>query len=435
MSLFHDFDNEIITVEESESSETSSTSSSSSSSATKIKIKPDPFGINIDRDTFENVACSISHFPFILKETHRGLLPIAWQFGNRKSTPFIFLLVQLGIDLQQFLPDERGGLITPNYNVLVGACCIERYYKSTDVEYQSIVDTTRLDVLRDLKQHKLFFKEDIESYSLVSTVLKESIFPQRRFLFLVDWDPTQLSKPIVISDCRTALTPLQYVTVTPPSSLSAITIDMFRTVLELGYKYYHKQMGFLYYTTTKVVGDEIIITTPFRMACEKFTTGIVLKIIDDIVRPTTRTITRTTTTTSRSSNSKHHDIQCSKLFHSQFIHSMLNNRVHVEGLYRMIRIDPSVLQQLLVKVPSDHYEEIIVDTSCNVSSSKRRSYPRDDIILDGSSLPLLPSLPTDLHNDQQNEEEEKTAMARKVSDSSSGSGSSIRKNESKKRKV
>jgi hypothetical protein len=94
-----------------------------------------------------------------------------------------------------------------------------------------------------------------------------------------------------------------------------------------------------------------------------------------------------------------------------------------------------VLQQLLVKVPSDHYEEIIVDTSCNVSSSKRRSYPRDDIILDGSSLPLLPSLPTDLHNDQQNEEEEKTAMARKVSDSSSGSGSSIRKNESKKRKV
>merc|ERR1719506_1724227 len=112
---------------------------------------------------------------------------------------------------------------------------------------------------------------------------------------------------------------------------------------------------------------------------------------------------------------------------------MLNNRVHVEGLYRMIRIDPSVLQQLLGKVPSDHYEEIIVDTSCNVSSSKRRSYPRDDIILDGSSLPLLPSLPTDLHNDQQ--EEEKTAMARKVSDSSSGSGSSIRKNESKKRKV
>merc|ERR1712238_21069 len=84
-------------------------------------------------------------------------------------------------------------------------------------------------------------------------------------------------------------------TATATATTSYATIEMFRTIFELGYKHYPKEMGFLFYTTTmnnnsgdhKSVEEErtgiTTTTTPFRVVCEKFSATKVMDIINDII--------------------------------------------------------------------------------------------------------------------------------------------------------
>jgi len=389
--------------------------------------------INVLRDTFEQVATSIRLFPYVLKETYRGLLPIAWQFGNCvKTTPYILLFAQLGVEYtpQLFTEEQRGGLLMTNYNVIKGACCNERYYKPTDVEYQQKVDTKRLDVLISLREHNLMLKGDIEKYSLLETVINEKIFATQRFNYLIEWDPSLLSKPVLRFDdfssnnTTSVILPLHLASMKLSTSLAqssntalVTSIDMFRTIFELGYKYYPKEMGFLFYTSGHKSAVELRIvittTTPFRLVCERFTSTKVIEIIDDIIvqyrnRQTQSAATATTDNDMVDDTMTTNMATTYTLSHYQFIHAIMNDNVHMEGVNKLIRNDPSIVQQLLlVREPSKQRQPFKKQSLLALSQSKQPPSSSSLVSLQSQSSASSSSLLSLSSNNNNNQVEEK----------------------------
>eukprot|EP00751_Fragilariopsis_kerguelensis_P000415 CAMPEP_0170824332 /NCGR_PEP_ID=MMETSP0733-20121128/45236_1 /TAXON_ID=186038 /ORGANISM="Fragilariopsis kerguelensis, Strain L26-C5" /LENGTH=711 /DNA_ID=CAMNT_0011187551 /DNA_START=28 /DNA_END=2163 /DNA_ORIENTATION=+ len=425
--------------------------------------------INVLRDTFQQVATSIRLFPYVLTETYRGLLPIAWQFGNCvKTTPYIILFAQLGVEYtpQLFTKEQRGGLVMNNYNVIKGACCNERYFQPTNSDYQHKVDTKRLEVLMSLREHNLMVPTDIGKYSLLETVINEKMFATQRFTYLVEWDPTLLSKPVIAAATTTLLPvpdtlctgsnttttsmilPLHLASIkltslsslavpstttaataaaTATATASYTTIEMFRTIFELGYKHYPKEMGFLFYTTTMNNSGDNKSVEEARKFVKNSSATKVMEIIDDIIvqcrnrqlQNESTTTTTTTTTTANKSSMVVDDTTTTAtgttytLSHSQLIHAMMNDSVHMEGVYRLIRNDPSIVQQLLLVrelSPSPSQQQPFQKQSSLVALSQSKQPPSSSSLVSlqsqssSSSSSTLSSTPS--NNNQQEEEEE-----------------------------
>ena len=153
-------------------------------------------------ESVEELEVAIRFFPKILSSKEdTGMYPIACLLNrwageyNMKTVRFIPMFAVLGKEFGQFDERMRGGLITSRNargNLLNELATVSDSTKHNDDEVQRKMDEAFLVVLKELRRLGLFQKEDIIRYDLIGKILRQDIFPAKRFLYLVAWDPTAL---------------------------------------------------------------------------------------------------------------------------------------------------------------------------------------------------------------------------------------------------
>ena len=115
-----------------------------------------------------------------------------------KVVSFIPLLARLAIELGLFEEQERGGLLCQDID---SKNILENLMGSdpTEIdnrEHHEPVDDEYLNFLIDLRKLGLIKKEDIQRYGLLHKLCHQNCyFSEKRFRFLVEWDPNALIHP------------------------------------------------------------------------------------------------------------------------------------------------------------------------------------------------------------------------------------------------
>ena len=274
-------------------------------------------GLNCDRDTEDEVETAIRFFPNVLsKKDQCGYYPIYWLLKNVygiynvKAAFFIPLFAKLGVEFGQFKDSERGGLIITNSGNVLRELVTASYNKRNDKDgQQQLVDESYLAVIKRLRQIGLLRKKDISEYDLIWKLCQQrTSFPEQRFRYLANWDPNCLT----MSGGYLERLPLHYAT------SYCTEIRGFRAVLEVGVGHFPIEMGFLF--RKDKYGE-----TPFWMACYKYGKGVVKKIVDDIIL-NSRIRTNYTDTV------------------DALLYAGTEERVDLDGVYILLRREPSVLQ-------------------------------------------------------------------------------------------
>ena len=186
---------------------------------------------------------------------------------NVKAVSFIPLFVQLAIEFNSFPNEERGGLLIEDnggHNVLHDL--VETSHSFCDEEHQQRVDTTFLAVLIRLRRSGYFLKNDIQHYGLVHKVVQYYYFPERRFRFLTEWDPSSL--------LRTNANNFNGL----PFHCGAHNSRIFRLVFDAYVRFYPRWKGINALFTIDNYGY-----TPFLVACKFFTRIKVLEVVEEVL--------------------------------------------------------------------------------------------------------------------------------------------------------
>ncbi|OEU07200.1 hypothetical protein FRACYDRAFT_251527 [Fragilariopsis cylindrus CCMP1102] len=311
-------------------------------------------GLDSDRDTEEEVETAIRFFPEVLsrrKDVYAGILhyPIQalasacnedgdWQC-NVKTVSFIPIVARLAIEFDLFEEDERGGLLcldSDGDNVLHLLMLtddtivenLEKIYRAIDDKY--------LQVLIQLRKLGLLKKEDIERYSLLNFLCEKDYFAEKRLRFLVEWDPNALTQTDRFGQL-----------------VNAPTIQGFESVFEYGIRYFPQKKGIsvLFHKPSSSL-------TTFQYACKKHGGEKVKKIIEN-------TLARYSSSTPINSA-------------DALLSAAIDENVHVDGVYFLLRRDPDMLQKLLSSSPSSSTSSTAVaDCDINMNSNSNSSSNND----------------------------------------------------------
>ena len=157
-------------------------------------------GLNRDRDTEAQVEAAIRFFPKVLSTKHKDhIYPIWAQIATRdnkcnlKAASFVPLLAKLGGELGLFEDGKRGGLLSVKHsgpiNMLESLSTGQPNRAYHNAEHLRLVDETYLDVLKRLRQMRLFKKEDIAFYHLIHRNVAYGYgFFEQQFRYLMEWD-------------------------------------------------------------------------------------------------------------------------------------------------------------------------------------------------------------------------------------------------------
>ncbi|OEU23455.1 hypothetical protein FRACYDRAFT_216370 [Fragilariopsis cylindrus CCMP1102] len=184
-----------------------------------------------------------------------------------------------------------------------------------------LIDTKYLQVLIRLRRMGLLKKEDIQNYGLLHILCREDYFIEKRFRFLVEWDPSALTQtneygwlPI---HCTSA-----------ESSIRGLEL-----AFENGILYFPKKKGINLLFREDKYGE-----TPFQLACEKYKPKQVNEIVED-------TLIRYITS---------FDNHASPLnIADALMMAALEENVHLDSVYTLIRRQPDILQKILSESDAD----------------------------------------------------------------------------------
>ena len=229
-------------------------------------------GLDSDRDTEAEVEIAVRFFPDVLSRKGgfgRNYYPIQCiSFGwdclsnvNVKAVAFIPPLARLAIELGSFEEEERGGLLCKNLgkNVLQNLMNSDKAdLHNNHREYHEVVDDKYLQVLIRLGKLGHLKKEDIQRYSLLNKLcFAQRYYPaEKRFRFLVEWDPNALTQTDEDGDL-----PLHDAVF----SIAYPIRRLYQHVFEAGIQYFPKKKG-IHLFFHKDRNDD----TPFQGACKKF---------------------------------------------------------------------------------------------------------------------------------------------------------------------
>jgi hypothetical protein len=265
-------------------------------------------GLDCDRDTHEEVETAIRFFPQVLCERYWGTHPpIYAQLAYFKSVSFIPLLARLGIELNQFQKEERGGLCYRRWNVfrsLVNTDC-RKWYDTNDEYQQRLIDENYVAVLKSLGEMGLLQRQDVQNEDLFWELSLNKSLPERKFRYLVDFDPS------CFYDRR-------------PSTIYKILfqyddVEVFRMAFQLGMLHFPTQVGFLFFL------DRHDGCTPFDRACYEYGSDTVTKIVGDVL-----------VESNDCNNGSDGEINKMKAL----IWAATNSNVHLDGVYFLLRRDP-----------------------------------------------------------------------------------------------
>ncbi|OEU10675.1 hypothetical protein FRACYDRAFT_246429 [Fragilariopsis cylindrus CCMP1102] len=274
-----------------------------------------------NRDTEAEIETALRFFPEVL--SRRGgpynMYPIQYLAIKAKALSFIPLVARLALEFSLFEEKERGGLL------------LEDIHLSRDNILQILVrqdvEDTYLNVMIQLRQMGYFNKEDIQKYSLVLRLCECRGISEKKFRFLVEWDPTSLIKTDGRYEQNGSL-PLHFAT---------STIQDFRMVFEYGIRYYPKKKGISLlfqnsYYRTNLVHNDIHIDewkknprcgfgpTPFRKVH-------VMKVVEDILIRYSDTPINIT---------------------EALITAAIDKDIHLDCVYFLLRREPDVVMKLML---------------------------------------------------------------------------------------
>ncbi|OEU06155.1 hypothetical protein FRACYDRAFT_256197 [Fragilariopsis cylindrus CCMP1102] len=208
----------------------------------------DYFGLDSNRDTEAEIETALRFFPELLSRTKLdnygttlNVFPIELlaytRSGNNigkcnlKAVSFVPLVVRLAIEFDLFEEHERGGLLIGDEygNMLQLISSTTPMVASREIN--ELVDDAHLNVMVQLRQMGHFRKEDIYIHGLLMRMCDQSIFPGKRFQFLVEWYPIALIRPD-----ESGYVPLHQAAITAST-------QVFHAVFEYGIRYYPKKKG------------------------------------------------------------------------------------------------------------------------------------------------------------------------------------------------
>jgi hypothetical protein len=283
---------------------------------------------------------------------------------NVKAVSFIPLVNRLAIELGVLFDGEgnRGGLLCKDVvgnNVLHYLMRNSARIETHNREYLEPIDDKYLQVLIQLRRMGLLEKEDIQEHLLLHDLCHQDIFSEKRFRFLVEWDPSLL---IDTHECNGWL-PLH----SAAGLLSSdVSIQGFQLVFEAGIKFFPKRKGInlLFRKTIQGYG------TPFQYACKKFGREKVLEVVEGtLIRYTSLDNTPTLN------------------INETLIMAAIDEKIHLDCVYFLMRREPDILQKLLLSSSSSSITTESTETillKVKPKKRKRKDKKNDDDDHDGT---------------------------------------------------
>ena len=277
-------------------------------------------GLDRGRDTQEEIETAIRFFPQVLCEKYWGTYPPVYaQLAYFKSVPFIPLLAKLGIELNQFQTEERGGLLYRKWNVLrslVNNDCRD-WYDEEDEDQQRLVDEVYAAVLKDLGDMGILRSEDIHREDLMRELSHLEPFPEHRFRYLVGFDPTCFNENSTERRHRGGHDRQSSIY---KNWIQQNDILVFRFVFELGAFHFPTEMAFLFH-----IDDEDDFT-PFELACHEYGTEKVKIILQHFLLFGSRTHIKSDSAGENMSKA--------------LVYAAYKREVHLDGVYFLLQRDP-----------------------------------------------------------------------------------------------
>jgi len=281
-----------------------------------------------NRDSEDEIELSIRCFPRVLAAKFKSDKSLSvynaimfqaqpdFKNGPRdvNCISFVPLLARLGTELGQFDEDKRGGLLLKDSrsgnNVLQMLAATNLsdhnlYYS----EHHQMIDDLYLDAIKRLRATNLFKKEDLRENFVLHCMCKSLVLPNKRFLYLVEWDPTTLSQ----LDTHGRL-PLHYW-----ANMSTILgLEDFHTVLKAGMRHLSikEGIGFVFYKDNNG-------TTPFQLACNPSLfqlASTVCRKVEEVTKPIEQLVNQDT-----------------------LLFAFVNKSIHLDGAYFLLRRQPQLL--------------------------------------------------------------------------------------------
>jgi hypothetical protein len=311
-----------------------------------------------DEDDEENVEDSIYPIQLLAPALHNGGQCIC----NLKAASFIPLVARLAIEFNCFDEEFRGGLLCEDFiggNVLNNLMLSDPANRNNR-EHLEHTDDTYLLVLLKLRKIGLLKKEDIQRYELLKQLANLNYFADKRFRFLVEWDPNAL-----IQTSEDGWVPLYY---------SSTHIQGFQLVFEYGIRYFPKKKG-IHLLFRK--NDNCDDWTPFNLACFNYGHEHVMEVVED-------TLARYYTSS---------DSTPPLNIEEALITAAIDENIHIDGVYFLIRRQPDILQKLLSSSSSsssmtggnennndnnDDKNDKLEKTKTNSKRRKRKEKMKDD---------------------------------------------------------
>jgi hypothetical protein len=312
---------------------------------------PDMYlGLDSERDTNEEVETTIRFFPDVLTRrkriagfnygnvhegivgfnygnAHEGYYPIQYLafsrnendgtlMWNLKSASFIPFVVQLSVELNLFEDYYRGGLLYLNSNNedIFGLLMLSDRSELHNREYHETADDKCVQVLLRLRIMGFLKERDIQKYGIMLKLFYINYyhFAEKRFIFLVEWDPYALKQT-----CEEGKLGLHY------AAKNCNSIRGFQLLFEYGICYYPKKIGISLLFQEDNDGD-----TPFQLACHTHGRNEVMKVVEDILL------------LYDSSDSTPLNIA------EALITAAIDDYVHLDCVFFLIRRQPDILQEM-----------------------------------------------------------------------------------------
>ena len=271
-------------------------------------------GLDSNRDTEAEVETAIRFFPEVL--SRRGgeydsypiqCLPLMYDINlslvcNVKAVSFVHVISQLAIEFGSFQQNDRGGLLVDNGDSLNSL--VSSSHSSYGEGHNRTVDNVFVAEMIRLRQMGLLMREDIQEYELVSQLCAQNYFAENRFRFLVEWNPTSLTRT------NRWGYPLHY--------SATKTLQSFRIVLDYGIRYYPMMKGI-----SILFQKHDFSGTPIQNACKRFRRKDVIDVVEE-------TLARYSPTTPI-------NITYALLL------AAIDERIHLDCVYFLLRRVPDVL--------------------------------------------------------------------------------------------
>ena len=256
---------------------------------------------------------------------------------NLKAVSFIYLFARLAIEFNLFEEEHRGGLLCEDYSLrhnVLNYLLLSDNPDTVSQEQNELVDSAYLQFLIQLRQTGLLLKQDIQDQHLVRSALSNSVFSERRFQFLVEWDPT-----VLLQTYNRDMTPLHH-------AAGHSSIRVFQVVFEYGIHYYPNNKGIQLLFRTVDGGEGHNKDTPFNIACAKFGRKEVRKVVDD-------TLVRYSSSSSSLENNDDNDNNDDNTPPSPLnsvetvLTAAIDDTIHLDCIYFLIQREPDILFKLL----------------------------------------------------------------------------------------